>query len=223
MEVSAPGPGLVDELACAMPALDERQQRTAIALYGLLAEGRPVSRVRLAEHASTDLTEVSRLVDEQPGVFLDGAGEVIGFWGMALADTPHRMRIDGRVVRAWCAWDTLFLPELIGKQVAVESPCPVTGETVRLRVSADGVRDPSPRDAVLSFLRPNRLFDASTITTFCHFVHFFASSEAAERWTAEHAGTFVLSIDDGFQLGRRVNRAKFGAALGRTAAAGSAK
>jgi Alkylmercury lyase len=44
-------------------------------------------------------------------------------------------------------------------------------------------------------------------------VHFFASREAAGQWTTQHPGTFVLSIDEGAEIARRVNRASFAAVV----------
>lgn len=110
-----------------------REQRVAISLYRLLAEGRPVPPERLAERAEVDAEELTRLLESWPGVYFDEAG-VVGFWGLALDQMPHRLHVDGRKLRAWCAWDTLFLPELIGKPAAVASSCPTTGETVSLEV-----------------------------------------------------------------------------------------
>lgn len=81
----------------------------------------------------------------------------------------------------------------------------------------DGARDASPAGAVLSFLRPDRPFDADAISSFCHFVHFFVSVDVAKEWTAKHPGTFILSLEQGFELARLVNRAVFGAALGTVA------
>lgn len=196
--------------------MDDDQQRLALSLYELLAEGKPVARERLAQRAASSPADISRLLDERSGVYFDEHGNVVGFWGMALARMPHRMQMDGRSVRAWCAWDTLFLPELIGSPARVESPCPTTGRTVALEVvPGEGVRGLSPPSAVLSFLRPDRPFDAKTIVSFCHFVHFFASAEAAGEWTTAHEGTFALSVEDGFEIGRRANREVFGAALAR--------
>jgi hypothetical protein len=71
----------------------------------------------------------------------------------------------------------------------------------------------APAGAVLSFLRRDTPFDADTIKSFCHIVHFFASPQAAAAWTDRHPGTFVLSIDEGVAIARAVNRASFGAAL----------
>jgi alkylmercury lyase len=85
---------------------------------------------------------------------------MVGFWGMALATMPHRVSVDGRQVPAWCAWDTLFLPELIGETATVESSCPTTGESVQLVVAPDAVREVAPAGVVLSFLRPLGPFDA---------------------------------------------------------------
>ena len=66
---------------------------------------------------------------------------------------------------------------------------------------------------MLSFLAPERQFDANVLRSFCHFVHFFASEQAAREWTAEHPGTFTVSVDDSFRLGQRTSAATFGAAL----------
>jgi hypothetical protein len=66
---------------------------------------------------------------------------------------------------------------------------------------------------VLSFLEPERPFHADVVRSFCHFVHFFASEEAAREWAAGHQGTFRLSLEQGFRLGRRTNRASFGSGL----------
>lgn len=201
---------LARELAAAMPALDTEQQRAAISLYRLLAEGEPVAPERIAERAGLAPEQVQALLDTWPGVYRED-GRVIGFWGLALDRMPHRLVVDGRELRAWCAWDTLFLPELLGGPARVESACLTTGETVSLEVvPGQGVRDVSPSGAVLSFLHRDEPFDADTIVSFCHFVHFFHDEDVAREWTTKHEGTFTLSIEDGFELGRTVNRARFG-------------
>jgi alkylmercury lyase len=146
-------------------------------------------------------------------VFRDDHGRVVGFMGLSVVGFgEHRIEVDGRCLTAWCAWDTLFLPGLLGRSARVSSRCPVTGEAISLSISADGPHAVSPAGTVLSFLAPERPFDADVVRSFCHFVHFFASEEAAREWTAVHPGTFTVSVDDSFRLGQRTNTA-FGAAL----------
>ena len=54
---------LADELAAARPPLDAIQRRVAIALYRLLAEGRPVLAARLAERTGITEPELARMLD----------------------------------------------------------------------------------------------------------------------------------------------------------------
>jgi alkylmercury lyase len=204
---------LARDLAIAMGALDGEQQRAAVSLYRLLAEGEPVATEAFAERAALPLARVRDLLDRWPGVYRDQDGSVIGFWGLTIREMPHRLQTDGRTLYAWCAWDTLFLPEILGRRARVTSTCPTTGDTVSLEVDAGGVVGVTPNSAVLSFLRPDGPFDGDVIRSFCHFVHFFASPEAAARWIERQPDTFALSLDDGVELARRRNRELLGAAL----------
>ncbi len=190
------------------------EQELALRLLRLLAQGRPLPVARLAQAAGLSEQQVAEALERWPGVFHDERGEVIGFIGLSVVEMgDHRLHLEGRVLSAWCAWDTLFLPELLAETVWVTSRCPATGAPISLTVGPDGVRDLRPAEATVSFLVPGTGFDSGVIQSFCHFVHFFVSEEAGTTWTAEHVGTFLLSVDEAFRLGRLTNRAAFGAAL----------
>jgi alkylmercury lyase len=207
---------LADRLIGAVPKLERRGQTMALALLRALAQGDPVSERALAAATGMPESAIRDGLASGPGVFRDEDGRVVGFTGLSVAEFgEHRIELGGRTLTAWCAWDTLFLPELLGGAARVRSRCPVTGEQISLTVGPDGPSELRPAGAVLSFLAPERPFDADVVRSFCHFVHFFASEQAAEEWIGEHPGTFTLSLEDGFRLGRRTNRASFGSALSR--------
>lgn len=149
---------------------------------------------------------------EWPGVFMQD-GSVVGFWGLAIPEMSHRFDVDGKTLFTWCAYDALFLPELIGRSAKLRSKDPVSGEEITLTVHPDRIEDPNPEENVMSFLDPTTRFDENVILNFCNYVHFFSSIESGSKWVAENRGTFLLSLDDSFQLARRTNHAKFGAAL----------
>lgn len=65
----------------------------------------------------------------------------------------------------------------------------------------------------MSFLEPGGRFDSGVITRFCHYVHFFATSQAGERWAAGHPGTFLLTLGDAYDLATRVNKRMFSRTL----------
>jgi alkylmercury lyase len=202
---------LAEAVARAEPYFDEPSRRVALATYRRLAQGTPAPVDEVAERAGESAELVERLLGSWPGVFRDDRGDVVGFWGLTIGKLvpTHAIEVEGRRLLAWCAWDTLFLPGILGTEAGVESTCPVTKETISLVVRLDGVRETSHPQAVVSFLLPSTAFDADVIQSFCHFVHFFASRDAGESWTAEHQGTFLLSLEDAFELGRLVNARNF--------------
>lgn len=193
------------------PAMNLEQKRLALALYRGLATGIPVAVSQLAESVDLSRAEIERILHEWPGVFFDEDNRVVGFWGIALAEMPHRMRINGQTVYAWCAWDTLFIPQLLDRTVRVDSACPVTGDAIRLVVSPDRVEPIGRRDVSVSFLTPDPAKIREDVTTsFCHYVFFFASPAAAGEWIGAHPGTFLLNLESAFSLGAAVNRARYG-------------
>lgn len=112
-------------LAAATPGLDEDEQRLAAAVLRLLSAGAPVAVPAAAAHAGMPVSRAERALRSWPGVFWDRHGKVTGFWGLALAEMPHRIRHAGTDLHAWCAFDPLFLARVIGDlQVATADPSP---------------------------------------------------------------------------------------------------
>jgi alkylmercury lyase len=204
---------LASKIVGAVPKLGPSERRIAIGLYRLLAEGRPVSPERIADTLNLSAGAVRETLSRWPGVYNDDAGRVVGFWGLSLSEMPHRFKVDGRALYTWCAWDSLFIPGILGKTAKVESTDPVTGEKISLVVGQGGIQDLEPAETVVSFLEPNGVFDSDVIQSFCHFVHFFGSPKSGHRWTSTHKGTLLLSADQAYDLGRLTNARNFGEAL----------
>jgi len=200
---------IASELAAATPRLSEREQHLVLTLYRLLAAGQPVDSSALGEAARLPVEAVRAALERLPGVYTDDRQRVIGFWGLSIGPMPHQMTVNGQRIYAWCAWDTLFLPELLAATAEIQSSCPTTGRRISLTVEGTEVTSRDPVETVLSFLHRDRPFDADTIRNFCHYVHFFANPDAAAEWTAQCAGTFTLSLADGSEIARLINRTRF--------------
>jgi alkylmercury lyase len=203
---------LAAQLACCDQDVSDRERRVQLALLRLLAGGEPVEPTRLAATTGVPVAEVVELLDRWRGV-QSNQGRVVAFKGLSVVEAPHRLRVDGRTLYTWCAWDTLFLPELLSSPAEIESTCPTTGADVSLRVGPEGPADLSPTEAVMSFIDPGESPGGDMIQSFCRFVHFFASPKAAEQWTERYPGTYVMPIEDGYEIGRRVNAAQWGELL----------
>ncbi|HZP94626.1 MAG TPA: alkylmercury lyase MerB [Burkholderiales bacterium] len=194
----------------AFPAMGAGDQRLALVLYRLLAGGRSVSPARLASSLNRPVEDIQRVLGRWPGVFYDDAGAVIGFWGLTVKEMRQRLELNGNTVYAWCAWDTLFLPALLDATANIASRCAQTGEPVRLTVSPGRIESVDPASVVVSFLEPDESELRENVTkSFCHFVHFFRDHEAGKRWVARHPGMFLLTLEEAFDIGRRVNAARY--------------
>jgi len=204
---------LAQKVAEAFPDLSAIEQRIAVGLYKLLAEGEPVSPDRVAQHLDLSINLVTEALNSWPVVSFDDGKNVVGFYGLALEETPHRFKVNGRQLYTWCAWDSLFIPELLGKTAAVESSCPISGDTISLTVTPTRVENFSPAGAMVSFLSPATSFDMNIVAGFCYFILFFSSKENGNKWSANHNGTFLLTLDEAHEIGRLTNKATFGAAL----------
>jgi alkylmercury lyase len=198
---------LAELLACTFPGRDDA--RLARALLRELALGQPVSAAALATSTRRDDDDVTTTLARWPNVRRDQDGRVEAFGGLSLRPTKHRLDVGGRRLYTWCAWDTLFLPALLGDQARVESTCPMTGTEVRLTVAPDCVLAAYPEDVWVSFPAPEETTTDAIVESFCCQVHFLAGADRADRWASAQPGTFALGLSDAFELGRLATRAFF--------------
>src|SRR5713226_8745873 len=213
-----------EALAKHLPTFSPEDQRAAVTLYRELAKGQPVDAAQLGRALGVPPAKARAFLNRDSikvFIYPDDEGRVLGFGGLAAAPMHHRFEVDGRALWTWCAWDSLFIPEILGKQARVTSPDPENGELVQLLVSPDRIESAEPKDAVVSFLLPGANdFDtsaANVMAKFCHFVFFFTSRSSGERWMAKHPGTFLYSPDEAFALAKRLNARNFGPELTRRA------
>lgn len=211
---------LVSDLLARLPVVTGEEQRLGVEIYRQLAEGQPVAPSRLAQAlgvATSDVAELLKRPNLKCLTYADQQGRIIGFGGLAVQEMAHHFIVDGRTLYTWCAWDSLFIPGILGRKADVESAAPESGARIRLTVAPNEVQQVEPQSAVMSFLLPSaETFQADALkamASFCHFIFFFPDSESAAAWTASRPGTSVMSVSDAFDLGHRVIAARWGSAL----------
>ncbi|GEM_PF-2081585 len=193
------------------------EERVALATYAELAEAGVATVVAIASRAGLGPAEVDAVLAPWKAVFRDEGGDVVGFLGLTAAEMPNRISFGGPERSAWCSWDTLFLPAVVGRSAHVRAKDPVSGAVIELDVDVDAsVRNLSHEGLVLSFREPppEGLTD-EVQKAFCHYVHFFESEASAQRWVEQHPGTFVMSLAEGVELARRTNSMRYPTTLGR--------
>lgn len=175
-----------------------------------LAEGRPVTTDQV-RHICNEVGMGAAEAEEflRGKTERDGEDAIIGIAGLSLNKHPHRFVVDGVRLSTWCAEDTLFLPYLLGKQAQVVSRSPVSGEIIRVRVGPEAVNEVVPPGAVISLVlvdpEQEEMSSVEAIwNVFCRHVHFFASREEAENWADGRDGIAVVTVEEGFAIGREL-------------------
>lgn len=203
------------EVAAASPELDPDEQRMAVVTYRLLARGEPLSPAQIAEVSGISQAKAEERLRSWPLVLWDAQDRVAGFFGLHVGhiQPAHSIEVDDTTVFGWCAWDTLFITEILQRETHVESIDPYNGRAIRLTVTPDGVIDLDPPETVVSLLAPDSDLAPDAIQRFCHRIHFFSSPGSARDWIAGRPGMFSVTVDEAFELGRRFNRLRLGGAL----------
>ncbi len=192
----------------ALPDSSPEEQRAAVVLYRELARGRAVTPEQLGRALNVSQADAEALLG-RPSIrsfmYRDAQDQLVGFGGLTIVPMHHKLGVAGRTLWTWC----------LGLRAEVESPDPETGRLVRLVVAPNQVENVDPEGTVVSFVMPDTLDQsaATVIASFCHFIFFFESRDSGERWVAKHLGTFLYPLSVAFDLARRWNRARFGAAL----------
>lgn len=195
---------LAHDLAAALPRLSEEDRHRARAVARLLAQSaEQLDRAALAGALERPEGEVDAALASLPWVVRDEGDRVVGFWGLTVLPTSHRLSVAGNDLFAFCAMDALYLPWLLDEKIGIESTCPTTGQPITLTVSSRGLSDVSPAGAAVSIRVPAEGFtgeSSQVIENACHFTHFFVSDRAAEEWARERDRVTVVSIDRAFEL-----------------------
>ncbi len=193
-----------DAIAQAMPPLTARQLDLVMATYRAMLAGKPSQIAAIAADAGWDPAEATNQIAEWPGVYLDEAKRVIGFWGLTVEPiSTHVVTTESGRSWAWCALDPLFILPLLGERGTVAARSGVTGTPVELDVAPNKASRVSPGDEVyVTFLVPSGPFTDDVRLTFCDYVLFFDGKPAADRWTNEHPGTTAMPLDAAAAIGR---------------------
>jgi len=201
---------LVEALLPGFPSLNQEEQKVSVQVHRLLAQGHPLTHQDVADNLQIPLERIDSMLNSWWGIHYDDHNRIVAYWGLSLEPTRHRFEVNGQILYTWCAWDTLFLSEILQESVRVTSRCRSTNSSISLALNPNSVEKVSPKDTCISFLTPETVkVKESVVNYFCHYVNFFESPEIGLVWTKKHTGTFLLSVDDAYALGRNINAAQY--------------
>jgi alkylmercury lyase len=163
----------------------------SVTLFRLLGEGRPVSCEALARACGVPLKRTVEMLDQflPAAVERDADGAIVGFSGLSLEPTRHRFITAAVGLHTWCAFDALFLPEILGKPAVLVTHCPASAAELMVELAPGKVRSARPADAVLSMVVPNeKAYRENLRAAFCCHVNLFRDAPTFDGWARGRDG-----------------------------------
>lgn len=206
--------GPEDEVVAAVvrnfPRLSSDEQKISLLIYRLLSEGTPVNLGVLPERSGMDKQKLAAFLMSGGGIRTieyDERQRIVGFGGLSLEPTPLRFCVGKETLYAWCAWDALFLPELLQKTAHIVSCCPLTGSEIRLTVTPREIHRCFPLSSVMSFRipEPSIVQGLDIVRRFCCDIRFFVDRDQARLWVSDKKGVVILGMEESYSLARTKN------------------
>ncbi len=182
----------------------ELDLRVTIRTMQALAKGKPVSPTQLAAIWEMPVEQVSVILNqanENGRAEIDANGDLVG-GVLSLNPTPHEVLIGNEHLYAWCAWDAIYAPGVVGKPAQIISKDPVTGETIKVSMTTTGIETVQPESAVVSVVGTEVDMRGGPESSRCTQMLFFESRESAKQWVQNHKGVFILTLEEAFELAK---------------------
>lgn len=178
-------------------------QRLAGALQRELHAHGPIPPARVDELAAGE-PDADR--ERLEGFLETGAGGIVtAVMGLSATPTAHELRIDGRVLFTWCAFDALVFAAAHGWTAVLRSRCPASDTPVEVDVTPDAVRRVAPPEAVLTLAlpQPRPLGTAAEIrATYCAVMNLYRSAELAHEGVGPDPRVRVVGLVEAHHIAK---------------------
>lgn len=183
----------------------ELDLRITVKTIQALAEGSPLSPDRLAELWEMDIDQVGIILNQALAagrIELNDQGNLVGGI-LSLNLTPHRISIDGKVLYAWCAYDAIYIPGVVGKSAQITSEDPNTDGLIDIFITPSGLARIHPEGTVISVVGPEEDMRGGANSPRCSKMHFFESRDSADEWFQDPSGISFLSVEEVYEIAKK--------------------
>jgi alkylmercury lyase len=190
------------DLAALPEGAYQAELRLQVIALQLLAKGAPVSPDTLAEAWGIPLEHVQAIFEQAAALGtlqLDDEGNMVGT-AISLVPSKHKFQVGGNTLYAWCAYDAVYTPGVIGADAVIESVDPLSNQPIRLKISPGGVLESEPEGIAATVVGIDADSSGGAESPRCSQMHFFVSEENARAWSAGQPGVSVMTVDQLFAL-----------------------
>lgn len=187
-------------------------QKLCLAVYQLLARGKPVAVTELVEATSFTSQKIEELITLVPSSAYErqADGAIAGFIGLTTNETVHEFAIADHFLYTWCVFDAIFLPALLKTDALLTTTCPATTREIKILIRPSNALPITQPNPVMSIIAPDHDACCADLRgAFCEHVNFFVDQSSYSKWSKLSDAGDALSLEDAFALAMRRNDARF--------------
>lgn len=173
----------VEQLQKLLPNLKKEERQISKLLYQKLALGRSVSIKTIANELNKPIQDIQDHLKQMSYIEFNAASKISAYRGVTLNQTQHYVFHNNSKIYTWCAFDTLFLADLLAKPVSISSNCPTCFKAIDFKVTDHDLTSFKDTDIVMSFIIPSKVDICEDLqNTFCSKVYFFCNEQCGSEW-----------------------------------------
>ena len=197
----------VEQLEKLLPKLNKQERQISKVLYQKLALGESVAIETIANILQKPIQDIQDHLKQMRYVEYNTVNEVSAYRGVTLNETKHSVFHNNFRAYTWCAFDTLFLADLLNKPASISSTCPTCNKAIACEINNRDLVGSDDRDTVMSFIIPNKVeYFEDLQKSFCCKVHFFCNEQCGREWKNRTSEIDFFDLAESLVIAQERNR-----------------
>ncbi len=167
-----------------------------IKVHKELLKGKPITKEKCLSILNLANAKSGNLLEKVAE--FDAEGNIVGFLGLSLMPTRHKVIIENKTFYTWCAIDAILFTEWLAVSADVYSNDPIDNTPIELKMNVDQLISSNPFPLFVSWVKSIHTCDIRN--SFCNHVLFFASDTTAKQWLKESPNGKIITLDDFFRV-----------------------
>ncbi|MBF0252715.1 MAG: hypothetical protein HQL29_02770 [Candidatus Omnitrophica bacterium] len=155
-------------------------------LTAYVEKGRTLSKGELAKIVD-NVDDAVKILNENDMVVFDKNNEPIGAYPFTMEQREHKISVNGNLVHAMCALDSLGVSPMFDYEVEINSKCRVTGEPIKIKQKKLEILNPEEnKDTKFGIIWAAAEGSCSCCAnSLCMEMMYLKDGNVAEKWLAE--------------------------------------
>ena len=197
----------IEQLRNLLPDLKTEERQISKILYQKLALGKSVSIETISNELQKSIQDIQDYLNQMEYVEYNVTNEISAYRGVTLRQTTHCVFHNAFKVFTWCAFDTLFLADLLDKPVKITSNCPTCNKAITINKPDRDHKSLKETNTVMSFIIPDKVDYCEDLqSAFCCKVHFFCNGQCGSEWINLSSEIGFFNLEESIVIAEERNR-----------------